>query len=117
MGSASINSATAPEPIGAAGGLFAVSRASAMLAAMRLGLNTDLRGLRPERPPVLLLGGLNLVRALGMAGIPAIVASSDARSPALTSRYCVGRCPLPPLEPPQAALDTLFAAGERLADT
>jgi predicted ATP-grasp superfamily ATP-dependent carboligase len=65
----------------------------------------------------LLLGGLNLVRALGMAGIPAIVASSDARSPALASRYCVGRCPLPPLEPPQAALDTLLAAGERLADT
>jgi D-aspartate ligase len=84
---------------------------------MRLGLNTDLRGIRPERPPVLLLGGLNLVRALGMAGIPAIVASSDARSPALASRYCVGRCPLPPLEPPQAALDTLLAAGERLADT
>jgi hypothetical protein len=52
---------------------------------MRLGLNTDLRELRPERPPVLLVGGLNLVRALGLAGIPAIVAAFSATA---RSRRC-----------------------------
>ncbi len=29
-----------------------------------------------NRPPVVLLGGLNVVRALGMAGIPVLIASS-----------------------------------------
>ena len=45
----------------------------------------------PRRPPVLLLGGVNLVRTLGLAGIPAIVASSDPHEPAFASRHCVGR--------------------------
>jgi hypothetical protein len=35
----------------------------------------DLRRFHPQRPPALLLGGVNLVRALGLGGIPAIVAS------------------------------------------
>lgn len=75
----------------------------------------DLRGLRPRRPPVLLLGGLDLVRPLGYAGIPVIVASPDARDPALDSRYCRGHCRLPPLARRAAALGALLAAGERLA--
>jgi predicted ATP-grasp superfamily ATP-dependent carboligase len=75
----------------------------------------DLRGLRPRRPPVLLLGGLDLVRPLGHAGIPVIVASPEARDPALDSRYCRGHCPLPPLARREATLGALLAAGERLA--
>jgi len=76
----------------------------------------DLRRFHPERPPVMLLGGLNLVRALGLGGIPAIVASPNADAPALASRYALGRLLLPPLERRDAVVETLRAAGERLAD-
>ncbi len=75
----------------------------------------DLR-LRPERPPVFLLGGgLNLIRPLGLAGIPAIVASPDPYEPALASRYCSGACRLPPLRMHEAVTETLLTAGDRLA--
>lgn len=78
-------------------------------------LDVDLRRLRPGRPPVLLLGGLDLLRPLGFAGIPAIVASPDPGDPAMASRYCGGRCLLPPLENREAAAAALLAAGDRLA--
>lgn len=70
---------------------------------------------RLEQVPVLLLGGVNLVRSLGEAGIPAIVASSDPAEPALASRYCVGRCLLPPLDNSEAAADALAQIGNRLS--
>ncbi len=79
-----------------------------------LGLDVDLRSLRPERPPVLLLGGLDLLRPLGFAGIPAIVAAPDLREPAMASRYCSGRCLLPPADQHEAVVETLLAAGDRL---
>jgi len=70
---------------------------------------------RPERPPAFLLGGgLNLIRPLGFAGIPAIVASPDPHEPALASRYCSGRCRLPSLHLHEAVAETLLAAGDRL---
>jgi hypothetical protein len=47
--------------------------------------------------PVILLGGLNVVRALGLAGIPVIVASQDRRAPSMASRFCSGTLQLPPL--------------------
>jgi len=70
--------------------------------------------LRAARPPVLLLGGLDLLRPLGAAGIPAIVATDDAHDPALDSRYCRGRLRLPPPAQRAALAGTLLAAGERL---
>jgi D-aspartate ligase len=70
--------------------------------------------LDPKRMPVVLMGGINLVRTLGMAGIQAIVASPDQRDPVFGSRYCVGRCYLPPLEQAEAAVDALVALGDRL---
>ncbi len=79
-------------------------------------LDVDLEGLRPERPPVVLLGGLNLLRPLGFAGIPTIVASPDPNDPALVSRYCSGRCLLPPFKNQQAAAETLLAVGDRLVE-
>jgi D-aspartate ligase len=79
------------------------------------GLRFDLRRCNPARPPALLLGRLNLVRALGAAGIPAIVATSDPAEPALASRYCAGSCLLPPLEHRAAAGEALVAAGALLA--
>src|ERR671914_2870820 len=76
----------------------------------------DLRRFHPQRPPVLLLGGLNLVRALGLGGVPAIVASPEPHSPALASRFSHGSLLLPALERRDAVLETLVRAGERLAD-
>jgi len=71
-------------------------------------VHVDFAALSPEQPPVLLLGGVNLVRALGLAGIPAIVASSDPDEPAFASRYCVGRCLLPPVSCPDAVIESLL---------
>lgn len=68
-----------------------------------------------DGPPVLLLGGLNLVRALGLAGIPVIVATTDRHEPALSSRYCNGHFILPPLEHPLGMVDALLSAGRELA--
>jgi predicted ATP-grasp superfamily ATP-dependent carboligase len=78
------------------------------------GFVVDAGVLRAGRPPVLLLGGLDLLRPLGTAGIPAIVATPDALDPALDSRYCRGRLRLPSLERREAVIGTLLGAGLRL---
>lgn len=70
--------------------------------------------LDPARPPVVLLGGLSLVRSLGSAGIAVIVASNDRLEPAFASRYCTGRCDLPSFDPPAAAIAVLVSLGEAL---
>ncbi len=67
-----------------------------------------------DRVPVLLLGGVNLVRALGLAGIPVLVASSDADEPAFASRYCRARCLVPPPDREDAALNAIVGLGNRL---
>jgi len=68
-----------------------------------------------QRVPVLLLGGVNLVRTLGLAGIPAVVASADPDEPAFASRYCIGHHVLPALDHPHA-VDRLVGIGERLRE-
>lgn len=75
----------------------------------------DIEHLDSSRLPVVLLGGVNLVRAVGFAGIPAIVASSNPDEPAFDSRYCAARVHLPRLEPPEAAVKALTDLGDRLA--
>jgi len=65
--------------------------------------------------PVVLLGGINVVRAFGMAGIPVILASSGRRTPAMASRYCSGVIELPPFHSRDAVVETLVSAGRRLA--
>jgi D-aspartate ligase len=71
------------------------------------------------RPPVVLLGGLDVVRALGLAKIPVIIASSARRTPAMASRYCAGTLALPPLgtgaAEREALVEALVRAGRRLA--
>src|SRR5689334_4581134 len=64
--------------------------------------------------PVLLVGGINLVRTLGEAGIPAIVAGPDPEDPARDSRFCSAHLRLPALDTP-AAVEALVSAGRRLA--
>lgn len=82
---------------------------------MKPGLfEIDLRRFRPERPPVLLLGGLDLLRPLNLAGIGAIVASPDFDDPVFASRHCGGRCLLPSFKNREAVLETVLAVGDTL---
>lgn len=62
----------------------------------------------------MLLGSLSIARALGLAGIPLIVASSNEHEPAFVSRYCHARLLLPPLAERRAAVDVLLESGARL---
>jgi D-aspartate ligase len=64
--------------------------------------------------PVVLLGGLNIVRALGMAGIPVIIASSGRRTTSMASRHCAGVIELPPITEREAVVETLVRAARRL---
>jgi D-aspartate ligase len=66
-------------------------------------------------PPALLLGGLNMVRALGLGGIRVIVASPEPDGVAAYSRFACSSLLLPPLENRAAVVETLARAGERLA--
>jgi D-aspartate ligase len=64
--------------------------------------------------PAVLLGGINLVRALGLARIPVIVATADRGMPAARSRYCSGVCELPPIAQAPAVAERLLRTGARL---
>jgi D-aspartate ligase len=68
--------------------------------------------------PVVLLGGLNIVRALGIAGIPVIIASAGRRTTSMASRYCAGVIELPPWGTNElsreAVVETLVHAARRL---
>ena len=64
--------------------------------------------------PVVLMGGLNVVRALGLARIPVIIASSQRRMPSMASRYCAGVIELPPISEGEAVVETLIRAAPRL---
>lgn len=77
-------------------------------------LQLERRALDRLRPPVVLLGGITLVRALGLARIPVIVASPSAYTPAMSSRYTLGRCALPPLAQREAVVERLLRVGEEL---
>lgn len=79
-------------------------------------LEVDFTRLRRDRPPVVLLGGLDLLAPLGFARIPAIVALHDARNPAFASRYCTGRCVLPPMRNFDSMAEALLEIGERLVN-
>ena len=74
-----------------------------------------LRRLPKGSLPVVLLGGLNVVRALGLGGIPVIVASADDEEPARFSRYCAAHWSLPPLGQASGVLDRLESLAARLA--
>ena len=58
--------------------------------------------------PVVLLGGLNIVRALGMARIPVIIASAGRRLPSMASRYCSGVIELPAITERAGVVKTLI---------
>src|SRR5688572_33171182 len=75
----------------------------------RVGVDLDFDRFDPSRPPVVLVGGLNLVRAIGLGGLDAIVAYWDPDEPAFASRYCRGRLQLPKPGPDGAAAEALHA--------
>ena len=61
------------------------------------------------------MGGLNLLRPLGWAGIPAVVATPEPDdAPALASRFCTERFVLPRLANREAAVDALIGLGRRI---
>ncbi|MFN2644217.1 MAG: hypothetical protein ABR570_04440, partial [Burkholderiales bacterium] len=91
-----------------------VSRAAAEIAAVSAYLELARRSLDRARPPAMLLGGINLARALGLGGIPVIIASSAPYTPAMSSRYVIGRCPLPPVAQREAVVERLLRVGEEL---
>jgi predicted ATP-grasp superfamily ATP-dependent carboligase/CelD/BcsL family acetyltransferase involved in cellulose biosynthesis len=74
------------------------------------------RALRPERPPVMVLGGLSLVRALGRAGIPALLATSDPGDLSRRSRWVTGTCRIPEATggDDEEVIEPLIRAGEEL---
>jgi D-aspartate ligase len=78
-------------------------------------VDLDLDRFHPSRPPVVLVGGLNLVRAIGRGGLDAIVAYWDADEPAFASRYCRGQVRLPKPGPDGAAAEALHALGAEIA--
>jgi predicted ATP-grasp superfamily ATP-dependent carboligase len=67
------------------------------------------------QPTAVLIGGVNLVRCLGLAGIPTVVATPDPEEPALASRYCTQAVLLPAFDRAEAAVTALERLGERLA--
>jgi predicted ATP-grasp superfamily ATP-dependent carboligase len=68
-----------------------------------------------QKIPAVLVGGVNLVRGLGLAGIPAIVATPDPEEPAIASRYCVRHVLLPDFSNGEACAAALAALGDALA--
>ena len=74
------------------------------------------KAMRRRQLPVVLLGGLDIVRALGLAGIPVIIASSERRTPSMASRYCAGSIELPPISEKSNVINTLVDAGRGLAE-
>jgi D-aspartate ligase len=80
---------------------------------MRKGISIDWRRFSSDRPCAVLLGGLDLLRPLRLAGITTIVAGSDLDNPVFASRHCGGRCELPPLDQSEALTDALV----ELSDT
>ena len=65
-------------------------------------------------PTAVLVGGVNLVRCLGLAGIHAVVATPDPEEPALASRHCNEGVLLPSFDRPEAVVAALERLGERL---
>ena len=67
------------------------------------------------RPPAFVLGGINLVRPLALAGIPVVLGTDDEEEPALRSRHVGETCRLPsPVTAPREAVDALLRAGALL---
>jgi D-aspartate ligase len=67
-------------------------------------------------PPAVVLGGLSLVRALGVGGIPVVLASPGAYDAARSSRYVQRAVVVPPWGGRgEATLRALLAEGEALA--
>jgi predicted ATP-grasp superfamily ATP-dependent carboligase len=81
---------------------------------MNLARDLEPRRYSAARPPVVLLGGLNVLRALGLGGVPVIVATASDDEAAIASRYCSARLRLPALDNRGAVVDALLEAGERL---
>lgn len=62
------------------------------------------------KPWALVIGDISLVRALGRSGLPVMLASSEPRPPAASSRYCAGVLSTPSfVDEPEAAVHAIVA--------
>jgi predicted ATP-grasp superfamily ATP-dependent carboligase len=78
-------------------------------------LDVALHLLDRERPPVMLWGGLSLLRSLRLASVSVVLATSDPADPALRSRHVAGICHLPAPDADERTLvEALVQAGARL---
>ena len=82
---------------------------------MRSPSELHARRFSAARPPAVVLGGLSITRALGIAGIPVIVGSTSPHEVAFASRYCCARLRLPPFGDRAALAGALARAGADLA--
>jgi predicted ATP-grasp superfamily ATP-dependent carboligase len=80
-----------------------------------VGVDLDLDRFQARNPPVVLVGGINLVRALGRGRIEAVVAHWDPDEPAFASRHCHGAVRLPRPGADGAAAEALLALGAEIA--
>lgn len=71
----------------------------------------------PERPPAVLFGGLTLLRPLGVASIPVVVATPDTNRGVLASKYCCGHWLIPESLGPGDLADSMGELGRRLSST
>jgi predicted ATP-grasp superfamily ATP-dependent carboligase len=70
---------------------------------------------RSSEPPAVTIGDLTLVRALGLAGIPSVVVTTDPEDITLRSRYVVGRVVVPGFVDRRGeTLERLLEAGRHL---
>ncbi|HST01077.1 MAG TPA: hypothetical protein VLJ84_05400, partial [Usitatibacter sp.] len=67
-----------------------------------------------QPPTAVLVGGVNLIRCLGLAGIPTVVATPDPEEPALASRHCTEAVLLPSFDRADAAVAALERLGDRI---
>jgi predicted ATP-grasp superfamily ATP-dependent carboligase len=78
-------------------------------------LDIAFEDLQRDRPPVMLWGGLSLLRSLRLASVSVVLATSDPADPALRSRHVAGICRLPPAHAGERSLvDALVRAGRQL---
>jgi D-aspartate ligase len=76
----------------------------------------SLGGLHPERPPVVLLGDISVIRPLAMAKIPVLLIAADPASPSLRSRHVSAHAIVPGIDDPdqKGPVASLLELGDTL---
>lgn len=68
-----------------------------------------------KTPPAIVVGGLSMVRALGMSGVTCVAGVMDEENEVAASRYCIDTFLLPDLKSEDAYIGKLIDIGETLS--